>query len=120
MLQVKLNCPVSTNRYAPLPDPPNLPILPPLNCKESSYKIFSYSATKRNDGVLYTIAPSPAGFEVFMHLPQNQFSCIDVTTSATKTSWEIPIKMVKHLMPFKSDYVILSNENQMTICNKRL
>lgn len=47
--------------------------------------MFSYKATNKKDGVLNTIAPSPAGFEVFIHLPQNQLSCIDVTTSAGKT-----------------------------------
>ena len=34
----------------------------------------TYNATKRNAAVCMIIAPSPAGFEVFMHLAQNQFS----------------------------------------------
>lgn len=41
----------------------------------------AYNATKRNAAVCMMMAPSPAGFDVFRHLAENQFSWIDVTTS---------------------------------------
>lgn len=37
-----------------------------------------------NDFVCITIAPSPASRNVFMHLAENQFSCIVVTISNKK------------------------------------
>lgn len=46
----------------------------------------TYSATRRKNDVCRTIAPSPAGFDEFIHLAENQFSWIDVTISAPNSN----------------------------------
>lgn len=50
--------------------------------RKAELEIYAYRATKIYAAVCITIAPSPAGLEVFMHLALNQFSWIEVTKSA--------------------------------------
>lgn len=54
--------------------------------KHAELELDAYRATKIYAAVCITIAPSPAGFDVFMHLALNQFSWIDVTKSAIQIS----------------------------------
>lgn len=65
---------------------PNHSELIGIYCQKNWPFTFTYSVTKRNEAVCKTIAPSPAGFDVFMHLAQNPFSWIDVTMSVLKSN----------------------------------
>jgi hypothetical protein len=53
-----------------------------VHVKHAELELYTYRATNIYAAVCKTIAPSPAGFDVFMHLALNQFSWIDVTKSA--------------------------------------
>jgi len=45
-----------------------------IHDKHAEFELYAYRATKIYAAVCITITPSPAGFDVFIHLALNQFS----------------------------------------------